>query len=266
MKFPHDLLRFLAWIYFKPISFYRWMDELDLAIGNVAALLTRPHDRSVRSFKYLALFSALILPMLLGLGTGSLLARLGLNVNWLRLVFYLFVGIAPSLTFSIPFCITFLLPFSVAIALWSANLFTPGLGVLLSLMLGLAYGVNGGSARWGLTAGLVYGFAFGLLLDPQSGFLVGAAFLTGYFRVLFYLLEAPLAWILGALALRGDALKLWRFNPVCWDELIWFPLPGLQRHLIALQRQNGAAADAALRRVQESFRQERVAKYIQQES
>lgn len=266
MKFPKDLPRFIAWVYFKPLSLYQWVNELDPTVVNIAALLTRAHDRPIRSFKVLALFSALALPLLFGFGSGIVLVGLGIDVNWLRLAFYLVVGIALSLTFSVPFCIAFLLPFSVALAFWSANLFTPSLGVLFSLMLGLAYGLNGGSAMWGLTAGLVYGVAFGLLLNPLSGLLVGASFLIGYFRILLYLLEAPLAWILGTLAPQGQAVRLWRFHPVCWDELIWFPLPRLERHLLALWSQDESAAKVALHQVQESFRQGWAAKHIAKES
>ena len=255
MKFPQDLLRFLAWIYFKPISFYRWIDELDPTISNVAALLTRPHARSARSLKGLTLFSIFILPLLLAFGTGMLLSRLGLDVNWLKLTFYLFVGIAVSLTFSIQFCIAFLLPFSLAVAFWSADAFTPALGILFSLMLGLAYELSADSARWGLIAGSVYSAFLSLILGPLSGLAVGAAFLIGYFRIVFYIAEAPLSWILGTLAVRGDALRLWQFNPVCWDELIWFPLPRLDRHLRALPGEDRQAAQAAILYVQESFRQ-----------
>jgi hypothetical protein len=122
-------------------------------------------------------------------------------------------------------------------------------------MLGLAYGLGGNSARWGLTAGLVYAVFLSLLLSPWMGLSIGAAFLIGYFRIMFYILEAPLSWILGRLAAKGDALRLWQIHPVAWDELIWFPLPGLDQHLLAIQRQNEAAAEAAMYQVQESFRQ-----------
>ena len=255
MKFPQDLLRFLYWIFFKPISLYKWINELDPRIGNAAALLARSSDVSVRSLKRLASFHIFILPWFLGFGTGILLTQLGMDVNWLKLAFYLVVAIALSLTFSIQFCIAFLLPFSIAVAIWSSSSISLVLIILFSLMLGLAYGLNVDSARWGLMAGLVYGLFFGFLLGLPGGLLIGAAFLSGYFRVLFYLIEAPLSWILGTLASRGDALKLWHFNPVLWDELIWFPLPRLDRHLLALERQNGPAAQTAILQVQESFRQ-----------
>ena len=197
----------------------------------------------------------LVVPWLLAFGTGVLLSQLGIDVDWPRLIFYLSVAMALSLTFNISFSIAFLLSFSIMVVIWSSTSFTPALGILFSLMLGLAYGLSPGSARWGLTAGLVYGTVFGLLLGPLIGLSMGAAFLTGYFRILFYVLEAPLSWILGRLAAGGDALRLWRFHPVLWDELIWFPLPGLDQHLLAIQRQDEAAARAAIHQVQESFRQ-----------
>ena len=255
MKFPQNLLRFLYWIFFKPTSLYARISQLDPRTGNVATLLGRSSDTSVPSLKKLTLFYIFVLPWFLGLGTGILLRQLGMDINWLKLTFYLAVGVALSLTFSIPFCIAFLLPFSIAVAVWSSSSFSLTLGILFSLMLGLAYGLNSDSAKWGLTAGLVYGLFFGFLLGPLGGLFIGTAFLSGYFRVLFYLMEAPLSWILGTLASKGDALKLWQFHPVLWDELIWFPLPRLDRHLLALERQNGPAARTAILQVQESFRQ-----------
>lgn len=255
MRFPRDLLRFLYWIFFKPFSLQTWIRQLDPGIGNVATLLTRPHSRSAGPLVKLALFHILVTSWLLAVGTGSILSQAGADVNWLRLVFYLLMGIVLSTSFSIGFCIAFLLPFSVSIAIWSSTAFTSALGVLFSLLLGLAYGLNANSARWGLVAGLVYGVVLSLLVGPLGGSIIGAAFLSGYFRIVFYLIEAPLSWILGTLAIKGDALKLWQFQPIRWDELIWFPLPGLDRHLRALEQQNGAASQAAIHCVQESFRQ-----------
>lgn len=183
------------------------------------------------------------------------MSQLGMGVNWPRLIFYLSVAMALSLTFNISFSTAFLLPFSIAVVIWSSTSFTQALGILFSLILAVAYGLTPGSARWGLTAGLVYGAVFGILLGPLIGLSIGAAFLIGYFRIFLYVIEAPLSWILGTLAPRGDALKLWQFHPVLWDELIWFPLPRLEGHLLAIKRQNESAAQAAILHVQESFRQ-----------
>jgi hypothetical protein len=256
MKFPQDLLRFLYWIFFKPFSLYTLINQLDRTIGNATALLlTRSHNPSVRSIGNLALVYVLIVPWLLALGTGVVLSQLGMDVNRPRLMFYLSVAMALSLTFNISFSIAFLLPFSIAVVIWSSTSFTQALGILFSLMLGLAYGLTPGSARWGLTAGLVYGAVFGILFGPLIGLSIGMAFLIGYFRIFLYVIEAPLSWILGALAPRGDPLKLWQFHPMVWDELIWFPLPGLDQHLLAIKKQNGSAAQAAILHVQESFQQ-----------
>ena len=255
MKFPQDLLRFLYWIFFKPLSLHLWINQLDPAIGNVTHLLIRPADLSVRGLKNLTLFYVLFMPWLLAIGTGLVLRWLGLDVNWLRLALALLVAIPLSLSFSIQFCIAFLLTFSVTAVFWNTQLFSPALGVFFSLMLGLAYGLGANSARWGLTAGLVYAVFLSILLSPWMGLSIGAAFLIGYFRILFYIVEAPLSGILGRLAAKGDALRLWRFHPILWDKLIWFPLPGLDQHLLAIRRQDERAAQVAIHHVQESFRQ-----------
>jgi hypothetical protein len=255
MKFPQDLLRFLCWIFFKPISLQAWISQLDPALGSTTALFTDSPHPPARSFKYLALFYVVVMPWLLVTGTGLLLTRLGMDVNWLRLVFTLSVAMALSLNFSVDFCIAFLLPFSIAVAIWSSTSVTAALGILFSLSLGVAYGLSGNTARWGLTAGLVYGTLLSLLLGPLIGLSIGTAFLIGYFRIIFFLVEAPLSWILGALAGKGKALDLWRLHPLQWDERIWFPLPGLDTHLRALREQSGPAARAAMQQVRESFRQ-----------
>jgi uncharacterized protein len=264
MKFPQDLLRFLYWVFFKPISLQTLINQLDPGIGNVATLLTRSYDRSAQSLKKLALFHILIMPWLLGLGTGIVLSQLGLEVNWLKLAFTLFVALALSLTFNVNFCIAFLFPFSIVIAIWSSNSFPLSLGILSSLMLGLAYGLTSNSAKWGLSAGLVYGVILGLMLGPLSGLLIGAAFLIGYFRIVFYLVEAPLSRSLAALAAGGNALMLWQFHPVLWDEVIWFPLPGLNQHLLVIKSQNESDAQAAILHVQKSFRQSWAVERIQE--
>ncbi len=259
MKFPQDLLCFLYWVFFKPASLRDMISAVDPSIGNAATLLTRRHSRQAVPLRNLALFYIVAAPWLLGVGTALILSGLGLHVNWLELVLYLLVAMVLGASFSLAFCIAFLLPFSVMIAIWSSISLTPALGALLSLLLGLAYGLNGNSDRWGLIAGLAYGVVIGFLVGPLEGLAIGAAFLIGYFRIVFYLIEALLAWLLGALAPRGEARSLWRFQPICWDELIWLPLPGLDRHLRALKQQDAAAFQEALHTVQGSFRQKRAA-------
>jgi hypothetical protein len=262
MRFPQDLLRFLYWIYFKPFSLYEKIRQIDPTIANVSHVLARFHARPGRAFRMLVLFYILIAPWILGGVTAAGLSLSGAEVNWLRLAFLLFMALALSLSFSVPFCIAFLLPFSVTAAIWNSLGMGSALGIFFSLNLGLAYGLTADSGRWGLTAGFVYGAVFSLVLGPLHGLVIGAAFLTGYFRIVFYILEAPLSWILGRLAQRGDALRLWQFHPVLWDELIWFPLPGLDKHLVALKKQNGPLAQEAILHVQESFRQRWAAERI----
>ena len=68
-------------------------------------------------------------------------------------------------------------------------------------------------------------------------------------------MEAPIAWFLGTKATKENAVHLWQYQPVQWDEVIWFPLPRLDDHLRALMEQEPHAAREAVQLVRNSFRQ-----------
>lgn len=254
-------LTFLYWVFFKPISLRRSINEVDATLGSVASLLVT-RNPSIHLLRNYTLLYTFLIPCLLGFGLSGILSCLGMDVNWLKLTLYLLVGIAVSSTFSVGFGIAFLLSFSLAAAVASSSALNLTTGIVFSLTLGLAYGLIPNRATWGLIASLVYGLVSAVVFGAWNGVMIGLAFLLGYFRIPFFLLEAPFAWILSHLADRGDALRLWCFNPVIWDELIWFPLPGLGRHLLALKRQNESAAQDAIFHVLESFRQGGAAKRV----
>lgn len=229
---------------------------------SAASLLTLSHNPATRSFRNYALLCTFFIPCLLGFGLGAILFQLGVQINWLTLAMYLFLGIVMSSTFSIGFGIAFLLPFSLMSAVAGSAVLNLTTGVIFSLMLGLAYGLIPNRAAWGLTASLVYGIVSAVAFGMSIGVMVGAAFFIGYFRIIFFLAEALFAWLLASFAESGNALNLWRINPVVWDELIWLPLPGLGRHLLAIKRQNEAAAQDAILHVREAFHQGKIVERI----
>lgn len=230
LRFPQDLLCFLFWILFRPVTLRRYLAQFDPPPGSVAALFVRGwwRDPARRSLALLALFYVILIPWLVGFGTGMVLTSLGVTVKWLRLFFYLVIVTGSSLTFSLGFCVVFLMPFSLAVTVAGSGNFTMPLLVLVSFALGLAYGLMLKPALWGLAGGLTYGVVFSLLADPLGGLTVGAAFLIGYFRIFLYVLEVPFAWALSLWYAKGHRGDLRRCHPAEWDELIWFPLPRLE--------------------------------------
>ena len=235
----------------------RYLNDLDPSLNHASALFfnRRQDSQEYRALAWLASFYIWLVPCLLSLGLGLILASRGVSINWLNLVFYMLVGIPLSLSFSLPFCVSFLLPYSLAVTVLSStgfNLFTL---ILFSFALGLAYGLTLHPSTWALTGGLVYGVVFGLISGPLGGLMIGVTFLAGYFRIPLYLIEALLSLLLSYRVEQADAARRWRFQPVTWDELIWFPLPGLDRHIRALASQNNLAAQEAFVLVKDSFRQ-----------
>lgn len=235
----------------------RYLDEVDPSLRHAAALFIHKQqdDQEYRTLTWLASFYIWLVPWLLGIGLGLILGSHGTPVNWLNLVFYIAVGIPLSLSFSLSFCVAFLLPFSLAVAILSSTGFNLFIFILFSFALGLAYGLMVHPPTWALTGGLVYGVAFGFISGPLGGLMIGVTFLAGYFRIPLYLMEALLSLLLSYRVDEADAAGRWRFQPVTWDELIWFPLPGLDRHIRALGAQNDLVAQEACALIKESFRQ-----------
>lgn len=264
LVFPQDLLRFLSWIFFRPFTLQQSLDHCDPPLQSTMGLILHGWQRQParRSLTLLAAFYIWLVPWLLGFGLGAVFASVGTPVNWVSLAFYLLVGIVLSLTFSLNFCVALLLPFSLAAAIVSSSGFLMAHGILFSFLLGLAYGLRLNPPGWGLAAAILYGGVFAFLANPWSGLAVGAAFLTGYFRLFLYVVEAPLSGILAILSARGNACRLWRFQPARWDELVWLPLPGLDRHLQALACQDQELAWKAITLVKGSFRQGWAAKRV----
>jgi hypothetical protein len=244
LQFPQNLLRFLYRVFFKPFSLYRLLERVYPSLASTMGLFLPSRARSLeaRALARLVLFFSLLVPCLVGLLAGLALAAFQQTVNWPQLVLFLVLGCALGLAFSPVFCIAFQLPFSLAAVLVSSTGITPLIGICFSFWLGLAYSLVCKPATWGLLAGLTYGLALGFLVGPLTGLAIAVAFLAGYFRLPLYLMEAPLSWLLARQADKGDAARLWRWQPVTWDERIWFPLPGLECHLRALQDQDPSAA------------------------
>ena len=257
LRFPSDLLRFLHWIFFRPFTLRSYLHDIDPTFSHASALFTRSrqHNQQYSALTWLATVYIWLVPILLGVGLGSILDSRGIPVNWLNLILYLVVGIFMSLSFSLPFCVAFVLPYSLAVVVLSTTGFNLFTSILFSFALGLAYGLTLNPAKWALVGGLVYGLIFGFLAGPLGGLMIGTAFLAGYFRIPLYLIEALLSFLLSYRVDEVDAAKRWRLQPVTWDELIWLPLPGLDRHLRALADQNDSLAKDAFALTKDSFQQ-----------
>jgi len=63
---------------------------------------------------------------------------------------------------------------------------------------------------------------------------------VGYFRLIFWAVELPVALVCYALARAEPRLspRLLRLHPVSWDEIIWLPLPLLDRLLVLAVEQD----------------------------
>jgi hypothetical protein len=97
--------------------------------------------------------------------------------------------------------------------------------------------------------------AFLSLLVVLITFLVG---FYGYIRLTSYLLEVPLTWwhYRQALQRPAEALERLHRTPVYWDDLIFYPLPSLDRLLLLALRIDRQAGLQAAEFLAHSFRQD----------
>ena len=178
----------------------------------------------------------------------------------------LVAGLAGGLVFGLAGVLTFGLAFGLASVL--AGVFAFGLANTLAFLLPLVLALGVESVRVlknVVAAGLVFGLGVGLIGSPlfgqveslAFGLAVGLALIAGYFRLFLYALELPYGYILSRLArdrLDGARHYLHR-SPVYWDEVIWFPLLGLDQLLVAVGRHDRQAGAEEITYVAQSFRQ-----------
>jgi len=128
--------------------------------------------------------------------------------------------------------------------------------VVLGMMFSVAFGVAV-SLVFGVVVGVAFGVVVGVAEGVVGGMAVGLFFIIGYLRLPLYLLELPWAWWVSrsVQASPTQAELLWRYHPLQWDELIWFPLWGVDQHLVSLVQQNQAQGLQAVQQVAGRFRQ-----------
>jgi uncharacterized protein len=129
-----------------------------------------------------------------------------------------------------------------------------GFGIAIGIAMGVAVGVLGGDryividltvaalvgVLFGTVAAILVGVATGFPFGVRFGVASGTAIWLTYFRLANYPFDALLSWIVAGLAQRNptDIFRLWPFFPISWNEVIWFPLPGVRTLLALMVRQD----------------------------
>jgi hypothetical protein len=270
LRFPQDLLKFLYWVFFKPITLNKYIHQVDPTLGNNPSLFilwrrSKGHPK-FRTLISLSFFHILLTPWLLGFLVASLFALAGFEVDWFGVVGGVTAGVVGGMVGGMAFGVTFGVAFSVAFGLAGGLAGGVAFGVASEMVWNVAGGVAGGVAfgvAFGVVRGAVWGVVWGVVWSVASGVAGvvigdGVAFgmalsvscIAGYFRVFLYIFEAPWLWLLSRRS-GGDI----RFSPVTWDEIIWLPLPGLDQQLVNLGRNNRQKGVEAIAEVASSFRQ-----------
>jgi hypothetical protein len=122
-----------------------------------------------------------------------------------------------------------------------------GAGIALGISYGVTYGLTFG-AMGGIAFGLAFRWALGMNSSAEAGMAAGIAFAVGfplvfsltYFRLLTYLFDVALSASSYLMARRWPhyTMKAWRWCPVYWNEVIWLPLPFVDKLLILLVKQD----------------------------
>lgn len=122
-----------------------------------------------------------------------------------------------------------------------------GAGIALGIAYGVTYGLTFG-AMGGIAFGLAFRWALGVNSSGVAGMAAGVAFGIGfplvfcltYFRLLTYPLDIFLSTssYLAARHWPHYTMRAWRWCPVYWNEVIWLPLPFIDKLLMLLVRQD----------------------------
>lgn len=282
LVFPRDLLRILYWVFFRPITLERYIKSFDAKLARDTSLFTlwiRGNNYpELRQLVWLCFFHILITPWITGFVTAGVFGLFGYSVNWfillIGIVFGVVVGVAVgvlgggALGVGLGAGLGIAVGVTVGVAVGEAREVVVGIGdgvaigaavgVVLGVAVGVARGVEVGvvlGVMFGIAVGVVFDILFGPKIGVAGGAAVGLSFILSYLRLYFYPFYVPLSLFLARRARRGGGAHLFHFSPVSWDELIWFPLLGLDRLLIEIGKQNRLDEQQPLALVAQSFRQ-----------
>lgn len=105
--------------------------------------------------------------------------------------------------------------------------------LFLRMLTGVVFGII-----LAFVLGMTAGTSNGIMGSTTSSIVISVIFLVAYFRLPLYLIQILLSLALSRIDFRNKGTRLWFFSPPAWDELIWFPLPGLDVQLIDIVREN----------------------------
>jgi len=266
LQFPQDLLRFLYWVFFKPITLDRYIHEIDPTLDIDPSLFTLWRQSQAhpefRSLIALALPHILVTPWLIAFPVAGLFALLGFDVNWTGVALGVAVGVGVGVAWGpavgVAFGVAGGMAFGVRVGVVGGVAFGVAFGVAGGVAWGMAFGVAGGVAS-GVAAGVAFGVVFGVAGGVAVGVAWTVSFLLFYFRLPFYLIELPWQRIVGFFAETAPperANRLFRLSPLYYDELIWLPLLGLDGDLIEIGKKDRQTAQQLIIDVAQSFRQD----------
>jgi hypothetical protein len=263
--FPRDLLRFFYWLFFRPRTLERYLRQIDPKSSDrtpIFGLWRNNHqNESAKHLMWIVLFYLLAFPCLFTSFALVVFALCGVEVNlgWaaiglaggvvLGTMCTLVYGVADAALINLVFCIGTGIVGGVASDAGVSETINIAAGVAGGMIFGLIW-----DEEWGVAGGLAWGLGLGVVMGVSNnvwvGLVCGLAFGVTYFRPLFYGIEA--LWSLYLARFRPEAFHL---SPVLWDELIWLPLPGLDRQLVALTQKDRKQGLEAIAQVWASFRQ-----------
>lgn len=274
-RFPHDILRFLYWVFFKPITLSRYLQTIDPNLPRepwLWRLWQRRKEKGHPEFVpiiQLASFHIYVTPYL-ALLLAFLLQMAGFELN-LFAVFGIAIGVLFGITIGVLSCIGLGVSFGMLLGVFfgieAGASFGVAYGVGYGVSVGVIYGMTTERVSFGVLLGVFFGTAVGVFVGGMvgmvedisvgvaEGILVGVAgcvaFMFGYFRIPLYIFQFPFSFLQS----RWFPREGLRYSPVFWDELIWFPLPGLDRLLVEISKRNREEGLEAIAYVASSFRQ-----------
>ena len=128
-------------------------------------------------------------------------------------------------------------------------------GVLVAILAGITAGIVIGVTYYiekitafGVIAGVFIGSLTSVMIDSANSVTVCLAlfaslmvtFFLVYFRIFHYPVDAIVSCFayLAAASNPQTAFHWWKICPICWNEVIYFPLPGASKLLVLATRQN----------------------------